>query len=77
MEQVCRVLESPFLLLVVVFVLLDLVLVFVLLLLFSFFSPSSLNTSALLHLTCLVYDYVPGRSLLSNQSNLLTVLHAN
>ena len=26
-----------------------------------------------LYLTCLVYDYVPGRSLRSNQSNLLTV----
>ena len=31
------------------------------------------NNSAPLYLTCLVYDYVPGRSLRSNQSNLLTV----
>jgi len=31
------------------------------------------NNSAPLYLTCLVYDYVPGRSLRYNQSNLLTV----
>jgi len=31
------------------------------------------NNSVPLYLTCLVYDYVPGRSLRSNQSNLLTV----
>ena len=31
------------------------------------------NNSAPFYLTCLVYDYVPGRSLRSNHSNLLTV----
>ena len=31
------------------------------------------NNSAPLYLTRLVYDYVPGRSLRSNHSNLLTV----
>ena len=31
------------------------------------------NNSAPLYLTCLVHDYVPGRSLRSNQSNLLPV----